>query len=90
MNDFYKIIDTRDLSSFKQKTFSGYKKNDVINAVLKSIETKKVENACNWCCECIVSGYTTLLWEKLINFSSKMIHINSPNIPFYLLKKNIN
>ena len=53
-----------------------------------SEETKKVENACNWCCECIVSGYTILLWEKLINFSSKMIHINSPNIPFYLLKKN--
>lgn len=88
MNELYKITDTRDLSSFKQKTFSGYKKNDVINAVLKSIETKKVENACNWCCECIVSGYTILLWEKLINFSSKMIHINSPNIPFYLLKKN--
>ena len=35
MNEFYKITDTRDLSSFKQKTFSGYKKNDVINAVLK-------------------------------------------------------
>ena len=52
--NFYKITDTRDLSSFKHKTFSGYKKNDVINAVLKSIETKKVENACNWCCECII------------------------------------
>ena len=42
MNDQYKIIDTRNLESFKQKSFSGYKKNDVINAVLKSIEMKKV------------------------------------------------
>jgi len=88
MNEKYQINDTRDLSSFKQKTFSGYKKNDVINAVLKSIESKKVENACNWCSECIISGYTFILWEKLIIFSSKIIHINSPNIPFYLLKKN--
>jgi hypothetical protein len=88
MNDQYKIIDTRDLDSFKQKTFSGYKKNDVISAVLKSIETKKVENACNWCAECIVSGYALKLWEKLIIFGSRIIHINNPNLPFYLLKKN--
>jgi len=88
MNDQYQIIDTRDLDSFKQKTFSGYKKNDVISAVLKSIETKKVENACNWCSECIISGYALNLWEKLIIFGSRIIHINNPNLPFYLLKKN--
>ena len=88
MNDQYKIIDTRILESFKQKSFSGYKKNDVINAVLKSMEMKKVENACYWTTECIISGYTLLLWNKLLIFSSKIIHINNPNLPYYLLKKN--
>ena len=66
MNDQYKIIDTRNLESFKKISFSGYKKNDVINAVLKSIEIKKVENACHWTTECIISGYTLLLWEKML------------------------
>ena len=64
-----------------------HKKNDIINAVLKSIETKKIENACYWASECIVSGYVLALWEKLIIFSSKMIHINNPNLPVYLLKR---
>ena len=28
---------------FKNKTFSGYKKNDILNAVMKSIESKKLK-----------------------------------------------
>ena len=41
MNDKYKINDNRDISSFKKETFSGFKKCDIINAVIKSIEAKK-------------------------------------------------
>jgi hypothetical protein len=88
MNDQYKIIDTRPIESFKTISFSGYKKSDVINSVLKSIETKKIESACHWCCECILSGYTLLLWDKLISFYCKIIYINNPNVPNYLYKKN--
>ena len=40
MNEKYLIIDTRTVDSFKQKTFSGYKKNDVMGMVFKSIEGK--------------------------------------------------
>ena len=75
--------------SFKNKTFSGYKKNDILNAVMKSIESKKIENACHWTCECIVSGYSLKLWEKLLNFSAKIIHINNPKLPYYLYRKNL-
>ena len=38
MNEKYLIIDNRTIEIFKQKTFSGFKKSDVINIVLKSIE----------------------------------------------------
>jgi len=88
MDDRFKILDTRNIGEFKQKTFSGYKKTDVINIVFKSMEENKLENSCNWCIECIVSGYSIELWDKLINFSSKIVHINNPNLPFYILKKN--
>ena len=89
MNEKYLIIDTRTVDSFKQKTFSGYKKNDVMSMVFKSIEGKKIENACNWTTECIISGYAVTLWEKIIQFASKIIHINNPKLPTYLLKKNM-
>tara|TARA_Y100000590_G_scaffold459607_1_gene617126 strand:+ start:5023 stop:6111 length:1089 start_codon:yes stop_codon:yes gene_type:complete len=87
MEDKYKINDDRTIKVLLKKSFSGYKKKDVIDAVLKSIEKKKIENACYWTTECIVSGYTLTLWEKLIIFSSKIIHINNPKLPFYLYCK---
>jgi hypothetical protein len=89
MDDIYKINDNRLMDDFKIKTFSGYKKSDVINTLFKSIEQKKVENACNWTIECIISGYTMQLWEKLLIFSCKVVHINNPRLPIYLLNKNI-
>ena len=88
MNEKYLIIDNRTIEIFKQKTFSGFKKSDVINIVLKSIESNKLENACFWTTECIISGYSLNLWEKLLQFSSKVIHINNPRLPSYLLIKN--
>ncbi len=89
MNETYLIIDTRTVDSFKHKTFSGYKKNDVMSMVFKSIEGKKIETACNWATECILSGYAVTLWEKILHFASKIIHINNPKLPTYLLKKNM-
>jgi hypothetical protein len=88
MNEKYLISDNRTIESFKQKTFSGFKKNDVITTVLKSIEVKKLESGCYWTTECILSGYSITLWDKLLQFSSKVININNPNLPTYLLKKN--
>ena len=73
MNDLYRINDDRPSDSFKKKTFSGFKKNEIINAVLKSIETKKIENACNWLTECLCSGYIEETWQKLLCFSSNII-----------------
>jgi len=88
MEEKYIIYDDRPIDSFKKKTFSNFKKTDVINAVLKSIESKKVESACFWTAECILSGYSLILWEKLIIFSTKIIHINNPKLPTYLFRKN--
>ncbi|MBF76235.1 hypothetical protein CMK20_18900 [Candidatus Poribacteria bacterium] len=81
------INDTRDHTSFKTITFSGFKKNQVINAVFKSIESKKIEQACHWTTECILSGYSDILLEKIILFSSKVIHLNNPKLPEYILRK---
>ena len=87
MDEKYEINDTRSYLDFKEKTFSGYKKTDVINTVFKCIEAKKVEAACHWTTECIISGYINILMEKLIIYTSKVIHINNPCIPKYIYNK---
>lgn len=87
MDEQFLIQDTRHLEDFKDKTFSGFKKTDVIKTLFKSIETGKVENACHWLTECMVSGYCIDILDKLINFSSKIIHINNPKLPTYLWRK---
>ena len=88
MNDKYKILDTRLNEEFKIKTFSGFQKKDVVNALFKAIDQGKIENALYWCSECIISGYTMKIWDKLLNYSFKIIHINNPRLPIFLYKKN--
>ena len=88
MDDKYKIIDERLNDDFKKKTFSGFQKKDVHNALFKSIDQGKIENALYWCTECILSGYTMKIWEKLLNYSFKFVHINNPRLPIFLYKKN--
>ena len=70
MDDKYKIDDNRGNSFFKTKTFSGFKKNDVFKALFQSIEKGKLENACNWTTECIISGYLVelLAFKKSYSF----------------------
>ena len=81
------ITDPRPLEAFKEKSFSDFKKREVYSVLFKSIEIRKIENACYWITECIVSGYTLDIVEKLLIFSSKTIHINSPQLPIYLYRK---
>tara|TARA_Y100001970_G_scaffold207418_1_gene252686 strand:+ start:118 stop:1200 length:1083 start_codon:yes stop_codon:yes gene_type:complete len=87
MNKDYIIIDPRPSEAFKDKTFSDFKKLDVYKKLFKCMETDKIEEACYWCTECIVSGYSQDLFEKLIQFNSKVIHINNPKLPEFLWRR---
>ena len=83
MDEHYLIDDNRESSSFKSKTFSGFKKTDVLNTVIKSIDSKKIEQACHWTTECIISGYTIEIFrnavlnlEKGQNEAGKILGLN--------------
>lgn len=89
MDESYLIQDKRIPEDFKSKTFGGYKKTDVYNALYKSIENNRIENACHWVTELIVSGYVVDLWEKLIIYACKIIHINNPQLPHFLYRNDI-
>jgi hypothetical protein len=87
MNQTYLIEDTRYLEEFKDKSFSGFKKTDVIKTLFKSIEEGKVENSCHWITECMISGYCLEILDKVIAFTSKIVHINNPRLPTYIWRK---
>ena len=85
--NLYKINDTRLLTKFSKYTFCDFQKKDVSNILVKSIDEGKIETACNWCVEYIVSGYDYQLYEKFILYYCKYINLNNPRLPKLLLNR---
>jgi hypothetical protein len=78
------INDFRDTTDFKKLTISNYKKTDVIKEFIKSLKETKHESACYWSAELISSGNFIELWETIILYMSKYIHIGNPKLPIYI------
>lgn len=78
------INDSRNSKNFTKITFSGFKKTDVFNTLMKSIINNNIETSCYWSCDCICSGYFIELWELIILFISKYIHIGNPKLCVYI------
>ena len=85
--DLYFINDTRKTKDFNEKTFCGYLRKDVLNAFQKSILNYKIENACNWTTELIISGQLDKVWDRIINIFSKNININNPLLPNLIYRR---
>lgn len=79
------INDSRNV--FTNLTFSGYKKNQVIQQFEKSLINSQLEESCHWSVELIISGHYLLLFEILGNVYSKAININNPNFPYFFLNQ---
>ena len=79
--------DTRTSSDFKGITYSGFKCSSVVQHLADAMMHEKLENACYWCAELMCSGHYIELWETLIQFYCKYIHISNPKLSIYMASK---
>jgi hypothetical protein len=78
------INDVREPNQFKSETFSKYKKTSVRNQLIQSMIKGKIEPACYWSVELICAGHFMELWECILHYTGKHIHLGNPKILPYL------
>jgi hypothetical protein len=78
------INDLRTPAEFKTFSFSRFKKTKVRDQLVENMQKGKVEPACYWSAELICAGHFMDLWEIILYYVGKHIHLGNPKIVSYI------
>lgn len=78
----YEINDIR--KNFNGISFSKFKKTAVRDQLISAMASGKIEPACYWCAELVCAGHYMDLWETIMYYMAKHIHLANPKIAIYL------
>jgi hypothetical protein len=78
------INDVRTLTDFRATSFSKYKMTEVRKEFITAIHSGKIEPACYWGAEMVCSGHLSDIWDLMIQYMSRYIHMANPKIAVYL------
>jgi hypothetical protein len=78
------INDIRTQPQFRGYSFSKFKKTEVRNHMVDNMRKGKVEPAIYWCAELVCAGHYLDVWETIMSFFAKYIHLANPRLAVYL------
>jgi hypothetical protein len=78
------INDIRNSSAFRSISFSGFKKAEVKTIFMENMKKGKIEPACYWCTELVCAGHYQDIWEIILHYTAKHIHLGNPKLIIYI------
>jgi hypothetical protein len=80
----HEINDVRLQPQFRGFSFSNFKKTEVRTQLIENMKRGKVEPACYWAGELICAGHFLEVWETILYYFGKHIHLANPRMVIYI------
>ena len=80
----YRINNEKSEKDLKLLSYHGFKKKDLFKFLMNQIKNQNLENANYWCAECLLSGYPSEIYEKLIEVYITEVNIKNPELIIFI------